>query len=256
MRRFIGSLTLATLLLVGGFAAGVRDAAAISGTIELRISCGTNPERSTVTNRTDTPLDLSAFTLGGLFDPRAGDPYRLRGTLGVGQATSFETGTGAVEGAPATLARVFIYNDEVNNEGGRLTTPYGSLSVLCSVGSDVLTVSTPAAPTATQPSAPTATPRPSTPTATTTRPAVTATATIAVRPSVTATATAPRATATIAPTIIATLAPTQTMPAPKPGLPRAGGGGGSSSSIGLGAVFLLAIMSLMGVMRRAGRGRR
>ncbi len=159
MRRLMAAL-ISTLLLAIGLAV---PAAAQTGTIAVSVSCGSNPERTTITNNTNQALNLSGFTLSSINDPRSNEPFALSGTVAAGASVTFQTGTGATANV---LTNQFIYDNEAANEGARLGTPFGTLTVLCSAGSNSLQL--PGATT---------TPTTPTPAATaTTRPAATATA--------------------------------------------------------------------------------
>ena len=88
---------LAALLVTGTSWSFLADnAAAISGTITLTITCATSPERTTVGNKTDETLDLGRFTLLSTFEPLANvEPLRLTGSLAPNETRTFETGAGA-----------------------------------------------------------------------------------------------------------------------------------------------------------------
>lgn len=252
MRRFAATLALATLTLLGTLTYDAPDAAALSGTITLTVQCGGNPERTTVTNNTDAPLDLAGSTIASLVNPRQGvEPFPLSGTLAPGAATTYETGPAATGNVPT---RQSIYVDNTPGEGARLTTPYGSVSVLCSAGTGSLAVVAAPAPTATVGQTPTATM-----TLAPTAPAVATTAPTGTMPAPGATST-PAPTMTPRPTVAptATIPPTATTPAAMPGLPNTGAGGGARTpGVALPLALLIATLGARGVvLRRSGRGRR
>src|SRR5918998_1014752 len=109
--------------------------------------------------------------------------FARSGTLPPGQSRTYRTGSGTETG----LGGSPIYDDDEPTEGARLTTPYGTLEVLCSEVIGVLGVGEAAQPTV-EPSPTVVTP---TTAAATPSPTVAATATTAVA---TATAVAPTAT--------------------------------------------------------------
>ncbi len=257
MRRFTAILALVTLTLIGGFTYGTPTTAALSGTIALTVQCTGNPERTTVTNNTDTALDLAGSSITSLVSPRQGvEPFALSGTLAPGASRTYETGSAATSNVPT---RQSIYTNTDPNEGARLSGPYGSVSVLCSAGSGSLAVTQPTAtpsPTAQPTATMTTTPVPTmtatavaTAVVTVTMPVATAT----TIPTMTATATLPVATSTPAPTMTVaptpTIAPTATVVPVMPGLPNTGAGGGSQSFGALGAI-LIAIMGASGLAAR------
>lgn len=208
MRRFAAILALVALTLLGGLTYGAHGAAALVGTITLTLDCNGNPERTTITNGTDTVLDLSGFAVTSLVNPRQGvEPFRLSGTLAPGAAITYQTGSAATGGNVPTRQSIYVNTDP--SEGARLTTPYGDLTVLCRAGTGSLGVTSAPVPTATI--MPTATAMP------TARPIQTA-------------------VPTVAPT--ATVVPTATAIAPMPGLPNTGGGGGTSPSGPLAALLV------------------
>ncbi len=252
--RAIGLAIVAMVAVVLGLALNTgASVGAISGSITLMITCETTPERFRITNNTDEPIDLGRFTISSLVSPRPGvEPIRLGSVLAPGESKSYER------------AQPIFLNDNPA-EGARLMTPYGDLTVLCSRGTGSLNVTT-AQPTATAiPATATATAIPTTapttvptvvPTMTpppTATPIVTATATT---PPPTATRPAATATATMIPTAVPTVAPTATPPAPMPGLPNTGDGGGPGGGIGIGAVFLAALVGMAGLVRMIATKRR
>lgn len=211
MQRPMAILTLVGCLLVGGLAYSVQSVGAIAGNIGLTIQCNTTPETTRVTNDTDEALNLAQFRLDTLVADSPGEPFALSGTLAPGQVATFQSGGGAGTG----ITGAFIYNNDDPNEGARLITPFGDLTVLCSAGSGILTVGG-------------ATPTPPTPTV----PAATPTTGATMTPRATAAATM---TATIAPTRAAS--PTAT--APMPGLPNTGGGGATGGGLMVAALVAL-----------------
>lgn len=196
MQRIAAILTLVGCLLVGGLAYSVQSAGAIAGTIRLSISCATNPETTTLTNNTDTTLNLAGFAFSTLVNPRQGiEPISFSGTLAPQASATISTGSNAPAGSRTQQS---IYNNEAGGEGARLATPYGNLTVLCSAGSGELTVTD--TTITTTPTTVTTTP---TTGGTTTTTAMTTTRTTTTTRAVTTTTTA----------------------APMPGLPNTGGGG-------------------------------
>ncbi len=130
--RLLMMALLAALLLSSGFIAPAVAGAEKSlqqEQIVLSVGCALSPERTKIVNETNRTLDLSTFTLGSIYQPRANEPFRLSGTLAPGAGVTFETGTGAAENP---LTNQEIYANGVAGEGARLTTPFGRLDVLCS----------------------------------------------------------------------------------------------------------------------------
>lgn len=266
-----GALAIVLATVVAGFAAGT-GVMAQTGTIALTVQCSGNPELTTIGNNTDQPLNLAGFLLTSIDQPRPGvEPFTLSGTLAPNTSVIYRTGSNAPAGDPTTLTRQSIYDNTAPNEGARLTTPFGTLEVLCSVGAGALPVTggqplptmapTPTvvatltpAPTATIPAtvppAPTSPAEPTVPLATATAPA----------PPPTAMPTIIVPTATVAPPPTATAVPTATPTMVMPGLP-ATGAGGSAVPAGLLIVFASAAALLVGALaivatgaRRARRG--
>lgn len=264
MKRSGRILATAMLMLAVGLGGWGANTAAQTGSIALTVQCTGNPEQTTITNNTDADLPLGQFTLRSLFQPREGESYALGTTLRLapGGRITFITGTGGTPSAETPrLTGQFIYEDNEPTEGARLTTPYGTLDVLCSTQSGSLAVNV-------QPPSPTPTP----PTSTPVPPMPTPTPTIATTPMPTATvmpatavptATLPATPATAVPTATvvptraaptATVAPTPT-PATMPGLPNTGGGWGSMEGVmmALGALGgALAALGLAARRRRLG----
>jgi hypothetical protein len=146
MRHISVIRLLTTIVVVGALNIFIAPAAAATGSITLTISCYTNPERSTITNNTDQVLPLGQVRLASLHQPRSDEPFTLGNTsvLSPGQAITFQTGSASAPSADSPrLSSEAIYNNEEQSEGARLETPYGTLTVLCSVGSGTLTISTP-----------------------------------------------------------------------------------------------------------------
>ncbi len=118
-----GGLAWLLLLLAASVAPAAARAPTGAGTITLAVSCATNPERTTITNNTGGTLSLTGFQLVSVSNRRPGvPPIRLSGTVALG------------------ASREFIYEDDDPNEGARLGTPYGTLTVLCRAGSGILPV--------------------------------------------------------------------------------------------------------------------
>ena len=167
-------LALVAALGIGFYA--TTPAAAITGSISLTISCFDDPEVISIFNATDEPLSLSGFTLSSIDDPQDDQDFALSGTVQPGSAIRFESGNAATGNVLTTR---FIFDNQNPNEGVILTTPFGTLNVLCSAMTGTLVVGTTPAPTATSttaPVAPTAT-TPGVPVATATTPDGTAVAT-------------------------------------------------------------------------------
>lgn len=222
MQRIAAILTLVGCLLVGGLAYSVQGVGAIAGNIGLTIQCNATPETTRVTNNTDEGLNLAQFRLDTLVADSPGEPFPLSGTLAPGQSAIFQSGGGAGTG----ITGAFIYNNDDPNEGARLITPFGDLTVLCSVGSGILTVADTATTTTT-----------TTARATTTTSAVTTT----TAPAATTTTTTRAATTT---TAAAPMTTTTTATTPMPGLPNTGGGGmagGGTSTLPLAALAALMV---------------
>ena len=136
-------LAAVLLALVTVWPGAAATATAQIGSIALAIECAADPERTTVRNDTDQPLTLGALRLGSLDQPRSNEPFTLPGgVLPPGGAITYLTGEAAPEGT-LTLTRQSIYDNASPGEGARLTTPFGTLTVLCSAGSGSLTVSGP-----------------------------------------------------------------------------------------------------------------
>lgn len=257
------TLTAIVALLVGaltGFIA-IGSAGAQTGSIALTIQCRTTPERTTITNNTDQALNLSGYRLTSLVLPRGEEPLALSGTVAPGGSLTFETGGGAGQG----LTGAPIYNNDDPNEGARLTTPFGALTVLCGVtgtNSGTLPVAAPQ-PTATAPPAATATaPPPPTetpalaPTATlTSAPTATIPATVPPAPTSPPPPTVPLATATAVPPTATAIPPTAT-PAPMPGLPNTGAGGAGTAALFAPVAAALLLLAGLAGWRVAGGSRR
>ena len=229
-RRASGRVVASGLALLAAlwfFAAG---GLAQTGTITLTVDCDADPERTTITNTTDQPLNVGAFRLASLYQPRQGESYQLTaGPLAPGESRTYLTGEGAPTGTPLTLTRQFIYENDAPSEGAGLTTPYGTLNVLCSQGTGTLQVRQPVQVT------PTPVPAGAIPTATAVPPPATGD-TIRLGTPVGG----PRPTAA---------------PSAAPGLPATGGGGGAGGApvlvlLGAGVAGVIAV----GTVRRARAG--
>lgn len=146
MRRLVAILVLVTLALASVSTYGVREVAAISGSIGLTVQCTGSPERTTLTNNTDTTLRLSQLDLGTIYQPRTNEPFVLSiggATLAPGASITFYSGTNAPD---PRLTGQFIYDDTDPSEGARLSTPYGALTVSCAAASGTLAVNIPPSP--------------------------------------------------------------------------------------------------------------
>jgi hypothetical protein len=118
----------------------------VTGSITLAISCYTNPELTTITNNTDQLLPLGSVKLGSLYQPRNDEPFTLGNTsvLNPGASITYQSGSGSTPTSTSPgLSSEPIYNNEAAGEGAILTTPYGTLTVLCSAGSGTLAVNSP-----------------------------------------------------------------------------------------------------------------
>ncbi len=217
MQRLLVALLFVALLGVGFIvpAETVQGAAAQAGTITLDVQCNAGPdlERTTITNNTDTSLNLSAFRVGSLYQPRSDEPLPLSGSLAPGQSRTFETGRNA---STNVLSQRTIYENVNPTEGARLTTPFGSVEVLCSAGSTSLRV---------------------------------------MQSGTTTTTTTTMRTATTTTTATMVTGTRTTTAMTSPALPRTGGGGGAGGAMAatlLGLVGLSLVTGAVALRRRVG----
>src|SRR5215210_9116409 len=143
-KRVAGRLFASGLALIAALWLCIAGGWAQTGTITLTVDCDADPEQTTLTNTTDQPLNVGAWRLASLYQPREGESYQLTaGPLAPGESRTYWTGEGAPTGTPLTLTRQFIYENDAPSEGAGLTTPYGTLNVLCSQGTGTLQVRQP-----------------------------------------------------------------------------------------------------------------
>ncbi len=140
MRRTIIALAALAVLCLGTAPAATRAAAAATprGSITMRINCVPRDNSVQIFNDTDEVLDLRAWAVASLSRPGPDEPIALNGTVAPGGGATFFSG--------ASKTRVLIGHDifkpDQPGEGARLTTPYGTLDVLCTVGRGTLTLGT------------------------------------------------------------------------------------------------------------------
>lgn len=128
-------VAVAVLVLLAAYAVSASAGYAQTGSITVTVDCFGTPETTRITNNTDQTLDLSRFSLTSLDQPRPNEPFALSGTLRPGESAVFTTGQGATGNV---LTEQFIYDNEAPNEGLRLNTPFGALTVLCRPGTGSL----------------------------------------------------------------------------------------------------------------------
>jgi hypothetical protein len=91
--------------------------------------CYSNPERTTITNRTGKAITV--LGVGTLYKPRSNEPFGRRQSLANGASITFLSGSAASKASPLTLTRQFIYNDDIRDEGARVSTSVGTFTDLC-----------------------------------------------------------------------------------------------------------------------------
>jgi hypothetical protein len=137
MRRTIIALAALAALCLGA-TPSVTAAAAPHGSITMRINCVPKYNSVQIFDDTDQELDLRTWTVTSLYRPGPDEPIALNGTVAPGGGATFFSG--------ASKDRVLIGHDIFQSgqpgEGARLTTPYGTLDVLCTAGRGTLTLGT------------------------------------------------------------------------------------------------------------------
>lgn len=130
MRRAIIALGALVALCLGTVLPATAAGAAPRGSISMQIYCIPKANSVQIFNDTDEELDLQTWTVASLYQPGPDEPIALNGSVSPGGAATFFSG--------ASKTRVLIGHDifqpDQPNEGARLTTPYGTLDVLCSAG--------------------------------------------------------------------------------------------------------------------------
>ncbi len=125
-------LGLGSVLLVGAAPAS----AALRGSITMRVYCIPKYNSVQIFNDTDEGLDLRTWTVASLVRPGPDEPIALKGFIVPGSGLTFFSGAGK----DYVLIGHDIFQPDQPGEGARLTTPYGTLDVLCSTGRGTLTL--------------------------------------------------------------------------------------------------------------------
>lgn len=140
MRRTIIALAaLAALCLAATPGATATSAATTpQGSISMQIYCIPKANSVQVFNDTDQVLDLRTWTVASLYQPGPDEPIALNGAIVPGSGATFFSGAGK----DRVLIGHDIFQSGQPGEGARLTTPYGTLDVLCTAGRGTLTLGT------------------------------------------------------------------------------------------------------------------
>jgi hypothetical protein len=122
LRRIGVALTMATALVGITAGAAVVDAGT---SVRVTVSCNSNPERATITNRGTTTFKVTK--VGSTYLPRSGEPYSVNKTLSPGQSVTYQTGYAATTNV---LSHQYIYNNDAR-DGARVTTSVGVYTSHC-----------------------------------------------------------------------------------------------------------------------------
>lgn len=94
--------------------------------VVVTISCRTNPERVTITNRRATAI--SVISIGSRYQPRQDEPFEVSRRLGPGARVTYRFGPST---GPNRLSRRFIFNDTSRREAVRVRLPGGVIVKPC-----------------------------------------------------------------------------------------------------------------------------
>jgi hypothetical protein len=123
----VGLFVLIMLLAtVSSWGASVRPAEAASA-VKVSVRCESDPEKTRVVN--DTRRTIKVKKVGSIHQPRSNEPFRVNKSLRPGRAITFQSGYDA--NGNNVLTRQFIYDNEANKEGARVTTSEGRFRARC-----------------------------------------------------------------------------------------------------------------------------
>jgi hypothetical protein len=97
-----------------------------AATVNITLSCYSNPELTTVTNTTGSPIEIR--TIKSTWEPQDFEPIRVDRRLGPGKSIRFQSGFGATTNV---LTRNFIYYDNRELDGVRVVTSIGIFRRAC-----------------------------------------------------------------------------------------------------------------------------
>jgi hypothetical protein len=96
--------------------------------VQVNVNCTSNPERTAVKNNSSKTIKVK--TVSSIYKPRPGvEPVSVNRTLKPGKTITFQSGPKAR--GSYVLTKQYIYENDVNGEGAKVTTSVGRFTDHC-----------------------------------------------------------------------------------------------------------------------------
>ena len=119
--RLIPAAALAAMLAVGAI-----PGMALSAGVAIKLSCYSNPERTTITNNTGSAITIQ--TVGSTYMPNVTEPFHVNRVLTPGATITYQSGTHATR---HVLTQSFIYYNNDELDGTSVKTSVGTFTKRC-----------------------------------------------------------------------------------------------------------------------------